>query len=289
VAPLPPPPHAAMPSATIGTAAALAMSLMDRVLIMVLLSLAFYDAAGCDDWGRCRTRRGSSRRPCGTDTAARGSRIGHDRTVARPGRQRNGYVPEIAPSGTPGRRSGRPYPRTESGDNPSLEGRRAFPTASVGSTGGSSREEGPGPTGSGEQCSVPREEVARRPKVDARDTSRRTPPDSPRWSAMSWITRAISARPVDAELAPSVELCRAVTNGFLESYVCWREACEDVRSAYERWGKCKSPQADLTFESYRAALDREDHAARIHAGWAMRLHAVERSATLERAGASFAA
>ena len=126
-------------------------------------------------------------------------------------------------------------------------------------------------------------------KVDARDTSRRTPPGSPRWSAMSWITRAISARPVDAELAPSVELCRAVTNGFLESYVCWREACEEVRSAYERWGKCKSPQADLTFESYRAALDREDHAARIHAGWAMRLHAVERSATLERAGASFAA
>ncbi len=94
---------------------------------------------------------------------------------------------------------------------------------------------------------------------------------------MSWITRAVSARPVDAELAPSVELCRAVTNGFLESYVCWREACEDVRSAYERWGKCKSPQADLTFESYRAALDREDHAARIHAGWGMRLHAVERS------------
>jgi hypothetical protein len=62
---------------------------------------------------------------------------------------------------------------------------------------------------------------------------------------------------------------------FLDSWVSWREACEDVRSAYERWGKCETPQRGLAFACYRAALDREDHAATVHSVWTDRLNAAE--------------
>ena len=57
---------------------------------------------------------------------------------------------------------------------------------------------------------------------------------------------------------------RSLVDEFTESWVCWREACEDVRGAYERWGQCKPAQRDLAFASYRAALDREDQAARVY-------------------------
>jgi hypothetical protein len=69
---------------------------------------------------------------------------------------------------------------------------------------------------------------------------------------------------------------RRVADEFLESYVCWREACEDVRTAYERWGESTSARRDLAFESYRAALDREERAARVHSEWAEQARALER-------------
>jgi hypothetical protein len=65
----------------------------------------------------------------------------------------------------------------------------------------------------------------------------------------------------------------AVADDFLDSYVCWREACHDVRSAYQRWGKCEPPERALAFGSYRAALDREEHAARVHLDQTERLRA----------------
>jgi hypothetical protein len=89
---------------------------------------------------------------------------------------------------------------------------------------------------------------------------------------MSWITRAIAAQ--HPRLAEPTLSERSLADEFLESYVCWREACEDVRSAYEGWRKCQPPEGGLEFESYRAALDREEHAARIHSDWAERLRAV---------------
>jgi hypothetical protein len=97
VAPLPPPPHAATPSEMIGTAAALAMNRIDRMRIM---GAPLVDVLRP---GRVR-RSGRVLHPAWVV-------IGHDCTVARLGRRRNGYPPEIAPSGTPGRRSGKPYPR----------------------------------------------------------------------------------------------------------------------------------------------------------------------------------
>jgi hypothetical protein len=56
----------------------------------------------------------------------------------------------------------------------------------------------------------------------------------------------------------------ALGDEFLESYVCWREACEDVRSAYRRRAKSSPRQRGLAFAAYRAALDREEYAAGVH-------------------------
>ena len=61
---------------------------------------------------------------------------------------------------------------------------------------------------------------------------------------------------------------RLLADGFIESYVFWREACKDVHATYERWRTCKPRKRGLAFGSYRAALDREVHAARVHASWA---------------------
>jgi hypothetical protein len=92
---------------------------------------------------------------------------------------------------------------------------------------------------------------------------------------MSWITGPISTRQrAQAEFA--ADRSRSLIDKVFASWVCWREACEDVRSAYERWGNCESSQRDLAFASYRAALDREDHAARVYSVWTDRLRAAER-------------
>ena len=52
-----------------------------------------------------------------------------------------------------------------------------------------------------------------------------------------------------------------LTDEFLESWVCWREACEDVHDSYESWSDARGPQRGLGSETYRAALDREEAAA----------------------------
>jgi hypothetical protein len=91
---------------------------------------------------------------------------------------------------------------------------------------------------------------------------------------MSWITALTSARQ-RAQAEPEADRSRSLGHKFLGSWICWREACEDVRSAYERWRNCEAPERGLAFASYRAALDREDHAARIYSVWTDRLRAAE--------------
>jgi hypothetical protein len=63
----------------------------------------------------------------------------------------------------------------------------------------------------------------------------------------------------------------ALADDFMTSYVCWREACEHVRASYDRWHACTPPQRALGFLGYRAALDREEQAARLHADQAAKL------------------
>jgi hypothetical protein len=75
---------------------------------------------------------------------------------------------------------------------------------------------------------------------------------------MSWL-----ARKPDMTLADE----------FLDSYVNWREACEDVRAAYDRWRRSESPERALAFAVYSTALDREEQAASVHSDRTQRLHA----------------
>jgi len=74
---------------------------------------------------------------------------------------------------------------------------------------------------------------------------------------MGWLTRPRSA----------------FADEFLESYVCWREACEDVRDAYRRWATCQPKDRRMGFATYRAALEREEHASSIHSDVAARARA----------------
>jgi len=65
-------------------------------------------------------------------------------------------------------------------------------------------------------------------------------------------------------VATELPAATSVTDEFVYSWVRWREACEDVHSAYRDWATCEPEQSAFAFEVYLAALDREEHAARIH-------------------------
>ena len=54
---------------------------------------------------------------------------------------------------------------------------------------------------------------------------------------------------------------RQLEEEFLASYVRWREACADVRLAYEHWRAAEPGPGAEAFVVYQAALDREECAA----------------------------
>jgi hypothetical protein len=54
---------------------------------------------------------------------------------------------------------------------------------------------------------------------------------------------------------------RDLEDEFLASYVRWREACADVRLAYEHWRGSEPGHGAEPFVVYQAALDREECAA----------------------------
>jgi hypothetical protein len=62
----------------------------------------------------------------------------------------------------------------------------------------------------------------------------------------------------------------------LERYLSWREECDAVRVAYQRWGRAGGAQRESAYADFIAALNREEHAARIYArqhGWVERIFA----------------
>jgi hypothetical protein len=87
---------------------------------------------------------------------------------------------------------------------------------------------------------------------------------------LDWFSRRRSAK--RSPLKPA----DWIVDQFLESYVRWREACEEVRSAYELWHKCTPSQRSVGFKTYLAALDREELAARVHSSRAKELRAATR-------------
>jgi hypothetical protein len=89
---------------------------------------------------------------------------------------------------------------------------------------------------------------------------------------MSWVTRGPRSQD---EPHAATQRRSALGDAFVDSWVSWREASEDVRIAYRRWNHCARPQRALAFASYRAALDREQHAASIHSDCAERVRALK--------------
>jgi hypothetical protein len=49
-----------------------------------------------------------------------------------------------------------------------------------------------------------------------------------------------------------------------DAYVCWREECIAVDRAYCAWTSARFPNAQLAFDAYTNALDREERAANIY-------------------------
>jgi hypothetical protein len=60
-------------------------------------------------------------------------------------------------------------------------------------------------------------------------------------------------------------LGRRAVDELLEGYVSWREECDAVRLAYQRWVDSARAEGRLAYAGYVAALDREEHAARAYA------------------------
>jgi hypothetical protein len=50
----------------------------------------------------------------------------------------------------------------------------------------------------------------------------------------------------------------------IDRYVAWREECDVVRDAYERWTQASGDDAAWAFAEYQAALDREGHIAEVY-------------------------
>jgi hypothetical protein len=57
------------------------------------------------------------------------------------------------------------------------------------------------------------------------------------------------------------EMAWTAVDDFLESYVRWRERCDEVAGAYARWAASHSAERFLAFAAYRDALDLEEAAA----------------------------
>jgi hypothetical protein len=76
---------------------------------------------------------------------------------------------------------------------------------------------------------------------------------------MRWrVARQNSA---ESMLGAGIAAWRA--DAFVEGYVCWREASEAVRAAYDHWRGGQRGDRGLAFAAYTAALDQEEHAARM--------------------------
>ena len=61
------------------------------------------------------------------------------------------------------------------------------------------------------------------------------------------------------------------------AYVEWREACPNVRAAYDRWARARPDDEMLAFGAYQAALDTEERASQVYADHVRRVRVPARS------------
>jgi hypothetical protein len=81
--------------------------------------------------------------------------------------------------------------------------------------------------------------------------------------------------------ASVAERRNAVTvDRMIDSYVAWREACVQLRSAHERWLAAHMTDRDAqrcSHAAYAAALEQEEQAALVYQGWVERVGASART------------
>jgi hypothetical protein len=68
----------------------------------------------------------------------------------------------------------------------------------------------------------------------------------------------------------------ALADEVVASHRSWREASENVRTAYRRWVDSAPHKRDLEFAIYRVALDMEERAAIIYSERSVRAEALAR-------------
>ena len=66
---------------------------------------------------------------------------------------------------------------------------------------------------------------------------------------------------------------RLLNDAAFDAYLDWREESAEVWHAYKRWTGAPAREARRTFWAYRAALEREEQAARVYWRLVSRLEA----------------
>jgi hypothetical protein len=66
---------------------------------------------------------------------------------------------------------------------------------------------------------------------------------------------------------------RPLIDDAFDAYLEWRDASAEVWHAYQRWNGAPAREAARKFWAYRAALYREEHAARVYGRLVSRLEA----------------
>jgi hypothetical protein len=84
----------------------------------------------------------------------------------------------------------------------------------------------------------------------------------------------------DTTAALSREVPMWLVREYLDSYAAWRDEAADARTAYDNWGKARDSDGATAFAAYRAALDREEHAAGELRRWAERISSKEPSTAI---------
>ena len=69
---------------------------------------------------------------------------------------------------------------------------------------------------------------------------------------------------------------RLLIDDAFDAYLEWRDESAEVSRAYKRWNGAPAREARRKFWAYRAALEREEHAARVYGGLVSRLEASTR-------------
>jgi hypothetical protein len=90
--------------------------------------------------------------------------------------------------------------------------------------------------------------------------------------------RIVALEPTTCATARSriLSVWRWLEDELAEAFVSWREACTHVHVAYALWDSAARQDRALAFTAYRAAVDREECAARIYGEVAARARAATR-------------